>query len=208
MALNLPRLSGDLGLEAVEGLGDQLLVPVAVELTPDDLLGGLDDHLGDLAAHLAQGRVSLALYLLAGALDDAVALLARLALGALALSLALLARLVQDLARLAAGLVDLRLAVLDLVPDRRVDVAVEQKQEDHEGDDLPEDQARVKEIEYRAKHVLALPSNPARGRRRRATRRRGRRAPAPPRARCRGTSACASGRRPRAGGGCSRWWSL
>src|ERR687894_2667347 len=144
MALNLPRLSGDLGLEAVEGLGDQLLVSVAVQLVSDDPLGGQDDHLGDLAAHLAQGVVALALYLLAGALDDAVALLARLALGALALGLALLARLVQDLAglatrlfdlapvlgeelarlaasllRLVYGLLYLRLTALDLVPDRR-----------------------------------------------------------------------------------------
>src|SRR5829696_2435704 len=151
----LPRLSDNLGLEAVEGVGDQLAVPVTVQLVADNALGGQDHHLGDLAAHLAQGVVALALYLLAGALDDAVALLAGLPLGALAGRLTLLACLVQDLAGLAAGLLRLvygllylRLAALDLVPDRRVDVAVEQEQEDREGDDLPEDQARVGQVEY------------------------------------------------------------
>ena len=80
---------------------------LAVELLSDDALGCHYDHVSDLAAQLAQGGVPLALYLLAGALDDAIALLARLALGSLAGGLALLAGLVQDLARLAPCLFDL-----------------------------------------------------------------------------------------------------
>src|SRR5215207_7106724 len=163
-----------------------------VQLVSDNPLGGQYHHICDLAAQLAQGRVPLALYFLAGALDDALALLARLALGALSGGLALLAGLVQDLARLGPGLLCLvygllylRLAALDLVAYRRVDVAVEQEQEDHEGDDLPEDQARVEEVEDRVHALSSLP--PPRGRTRRAGRRRGRRAPAPRRVRCRGT---------------------
>ena len=48
---------------------------VAVELPADNPLRSQYHHVGGLAAHLAQGAVALALYLLAGALDDAFALL-------------------------------------------------------------------------------------------------------------------------------------
>ena len=40
-----------------------------------DLLRGLDHHVRDFSTDLAQSRLALAVYLLAGALDDAVALL-------------------------------------------------------------------------------------------------------------------------------------
>src|SRR5829696_8571072 len=45
----LPRLPSDLGLEVVEGLGDQLLVSVPIQLVSDDALGGQDHHVRDLA---------------------------------------------------------------------------------------------------------------------------------------------------------------
>jgi hypothetical protein len=145
---------------------------VAVYGATDDLLGGLDDHIGDLATDLTHGRLALPIYLLAGALDDAVALLAGLPLGTLALGFGLLAGLVQYAASLAAGLFDLApvlgqelagfgarllrlvyglfdlgLAVLDLLPDRRVDVPNQQEQQDEKGYDLPEDQAGIAQVE-------------------------------------------------------------
>ena len=145
---------------------------VAVYGAADDLLGGLDDHVGDLAADLAHGRLSLAVYLLAGALDYAVALLAGLPLRPLALGFRLLAGLLEDPPSLAAGLFDLApvlgqelaclsarllglvyglfdlgLPLLDLLADRRVDVPDEQEQQDKEGYDLPEDQAGITQVE-------------------------------------------------------------
>ena len=48
---------------------------VAVYGASEDLPGSLDDHVGDLASDLSHGRLALAVYLLAGPLDDAVALL-------------------------------------------------------------------------------------------------------------------------------------
>jgi hypothetical protein len=157
-------------------------VIVVIHLAPYDLLGGLYDHGGDLLAQLAQGRLLLALYLLASPPYHPVALVASLALGPLALGLTLLSGLLAYLARLVAGLLDLLpvilqklaslfpsllrlvyglldglLALADLVPDRRVDEPGKQRNQDQEGYDLPEDQAGVGQIENtcRVKHVLS-----------------------------------------------------
>jgi hypothetical protein len=177
------RAAGHLGLEVVEGLGDEALVLVVVDRAPEDLLGGLNHHAGDLAADVAYGALALAAYLLAGPLDDAVALLAGLLLRALALGVGLLAGVLQDAPALAAGLLDLApvlgqklagffarllrlvdgaldlcLALLDLVPDRRVDVPDDQEQQNSEGDYLPEEQASLDQIEdaRRIQHTFSL----------------------------------------------------
>ena len=130
---------------------------VAVYGASDDLLGGLDDHVGDFASYLAHGRLAFAVDLLAGALDDAVALIAGLPLGTLALGLGLFAGVLENLAALAAGLLDLApvlgqelaglgprlfglvygalylgLALLDLPADRRIDVTPEEEEQDAE----------------------------------------------------------------------------
>jgi hypothetical protein len=147
-------------------------VLVAVYGASDDLLGGLNYHVSDLSTDLAHRRLPLAVYLLAGALDDAVALLAGLLLGPLALGFRLLAGLVENAASLAAGLfdlapvlrqelaglrtrllglidrlLDLGLALLYLLADRRVHVPDEQDQQDQEGHHRPEDQAGVAQVE-------------------------------------------------------------
>jgi hypothetical protein len=147
-------------------------VLVAVYGAAYDLLGGLDNHIRHLATHIAHRRLALPVYLLAGALDDAVALLASLPLGPLALGLGLLAGLVQDAASLATGLLDLtpvlgqqlaglgarllglvyglfdlRLALLDLLADRRVHEPDEQSHQDQERHYRPEDQAGVAQVE-------------------------------------------------------------
>ena len=137
---------------------------VAVYGASDDLLGGLNDHIGHLAPDLTHGSLPLAVYLLAGALDDTVALFAGLLLRALALGFGLLAGLIEDSAPLATGLLDLApvlgqklagfrarllrlvyrafdlgLALLDLFADRGVHVPDEQGQQDQERYNGPED---------------------------------------------------------------------
>jgi hypothetical protein len=151
-----------------------------------DLLGGLDYHVCDLAADLAQGRLPLAVYLLAGTLDDAVALLTSLPLGPLALGLGLLAGFLEYLPAFAAGLLDLApvlgqelaglgtclcglvystlylgLALLDLPANRRLNVTPEEEDQDAESYQLPEDQAGVERVEYGA-HASPLASSTGR----------------------------------------------
>jgi len=58
-----------------------------------------------------------------------------------------LPRLLACILRLVDGALDLLLALVDLLPNRRVDVPDDQEQEEGEGEHLPEEEARLDQVE-------------------------------------------------------------